>query len=116
MSDGLKSNVKLFADDTSLFSVAKKRKKVPVIKQMTLIRFPNGYINGICHSVQTPKNTRERYYSLEKLKCNSSNYLPHQCSGTKAFRDILHKKLNSKCHTDQVIMKTSKGITVIKRI
>ena len=83
---------------------------------MTLMRFLNGYINGICHSVLTPKNTRERYYSLEKLKCNSSNYLPQQCSGTKAFRDILHKKLNSKCHTDQVIMKTSKGITVIKRI
>ena len=27
MSDGLKSNVKLFADDTSLFSVAKKKEE-----------------------------------------------------------------------------------------
>ena len=40
--DGLKSNVKLFADDTSLFSVVKTKKEVPVIYQMTLIWFPNG--------------------------------------------------------------------------
>ena len=31
LPDGLKCNFKLFADDSSLFSVAKKRKKVPVI-------------------------------------------------------------------------------------
>ena len=35
--DGLKSNVKLFSDDTSLFSVVKTKKKVSVIYQMTLI-------------------------------------------------------------------------------
>ena len=50
LPDGLKSNAKLFADDTSLFSaVINKDEKASDL--MTLTRFPNGHITGKCHSI-----------------------------------------------------------------
>ena len=45
-----------------------------------------------------------------------SNVQVQRANPQEHLEIILDKKLNLKCHADKVMMKTSKGITVIKRI
>ena len=87
---------------------------------MALIRFPNGHITRKCYSIQTPKNPRKRYCFLEKtqiqliqLFISTMFRYKHQ---QKRLGIILDEKLNFKCHVDKVVIKTSKGISVIKRL
>ena len=70
LPDGLKSNVKLFADDTSFFSSVVKNKEESASDLTNDLDMISkwAYISGKCHSIQTPKNPRRRYYSLEKTQ------------------------------------------------
>ena len=78
---GLRSNVKFFADGTSLFSVVKNKEGS---NSDTLIRFPNGDTAGKFCSIQTQKNRSRGIILWKKLKYNPSNYLFQQCLGTKS--------------------------------
>ena len=66
MRDGLKSNVKLFAGNTSLYSVVKNKEESASYLTNDLDTILNGHITGILHSIQTPKNLRTSFCSLEK--------------------------------------------------
>ena len=86
---------------------------------MTLIVFSNEHINGKCHSIQTLKNPRKRYYSLEKnsniihLIIHFNNVQVQRANQQRHLSIILDEKLNFKGHIDKVLTKASKGIAVI---
>ena len=61
LSDKFKSNAKLFADDTSLFSVVKNKEESASDLRNDLDTISHGHITAKCHSIQTPKNQRKRY-------------------------------------------------------
>ena len=84
LPDGLKSNVKLFADDTSLFSVVKNKEESASDITNDLDMISNGHITRKCHSIQTLKTHTRGIILQKRLKYNSSNYSFQQCSGTKS--------------------------------
>ena len=88
LPDGLKSNVKLFADDTSLyyflFSVKKKEESASdLINDLDTI---SKWAYNLKMSVNPDPNKplKEVLFS-RKNSNNSSNYLFQQCSGAKSY-------------------------------
>ena len=76
LPDGLKSNAKLFADDTSLFTIVKDKNESRNILNNDLRRFLPWPSIGKCSLTQIQKNLRKKCYSQEntnyKLNYNST--------------------------------------------
>ena len=85
MPDGLKSNLKLFADDTSLFSVVtNKEESVSDLTNDLDMISKCAYNWKMTFNPHPKKPAQEVLFSRRKLKHNSSNYSFQQCSGTKS--------------------------------
>ena len=84
LPDGLKSNVKLFANDTSLFLVVKNKEESASDLTNDLDMISKQIYNWKMSFNSDPKKpAREVLFSRKKPKYNSSNYLFQQCSGTQ---------------------------------
>ena len=77
----LKSNVKLFADDTSPFTVVKDKTESANISTMTFSQSLHGLIIGKCFLIQILVNRLKKCYFQEKKNSSSSNHKPQQYSG-----------------------------------
>ena len=77
----LKSNVKLFADDTSLLLLLRIRMKVLIFSTMTISQSLHGLIIGKCFLIQILVNRLKKCYFQEKKNSSSSNHKPQQCPG-----------------------------------
>ena len=121
LPDGLKSNVKLFADDTSLFSVVKNKEsasdltnnldmisKWPYNWKMSFNPDPNKPEQEVLFSRKN-SNITHTIIHFNNVQVQRANYQRH-------LGIILDKNLNFKSHIDKVLTKASKGITVIKRL
>ena len=84
LSDGLKSNVILSADDTSLFSVVKNKEEsdCDLTNDLDIVSIW-AYNWKMSFNPDPKKPAKEVLFSRKKLKYNWSNYLFQQCSGTK---------------------------------
>ena len=68
LPDELKSNAKLFADDTSLFSIVKDEMKVLMPSIMTYHKSLNGLLIGKCFLIQILAKQLKKYCFQEKRK------------------------------------------------
>ena len=107
LPDGSKCNAKLFADNTSLFSVIKNKKESASDLRDDLDMTSTLAYNWKCHSIQTPKNPLTKNCSLEK---NSNiihpiiyfnDVLVQRANQQKHLGIVLDEKLNFKCHVDK---------------
>ena len=51
LSENIESTVKLFADDTSLFSVIHNNNTSAEVSNRVCRKYLNGHVNGKCHSI-----------------------------------------------------------------
>ena len=120
LPDGLKSNVKLFADDTSLFSVVKN-------KEESASDLTNDFdmISKWAYNWKMSFNSDPKKPAQEVLFSGKNSNITHsiiyfnndqvqRANQQKHLGIILDEKLNFKSHVDKVRTKASKGIAVIK--
>ena len=69
LTNELKSNAKLLADDTSLFTIVKDKNKIANILNNNLRQISNGIIIGKCFSIQILANLSKGYYFQGKRNC-----------------------------------------------
>ena len=74
LPDELKSQTKLFADDTSLFTIVKDRNESANILRKTYYQFLSGLTIGKCFSTQTLVNQPKKYCFQEKDKLNLTQF------------------------------------------
>ena len=118
----LKSNVKLFADDTSLFTIVKDKNESANIlnNDLSLIsRWAYGW--KILFNPDPKKPAQEVIFSRKKQSHShpiiSLNNIPvESASYQKHLGIILDEKLNFKQHIDNAILKINKGMSVIKKL
>ena len=67
LSENLKSTVKLFADDTSIFHVAKDPNTSAEILNNDLTKISEWHIDGKCHLIRTLRNKIRKFCFLTKL-------------------------------------------------
>ena len=122
MPDGLKSNVKLFADDTSLFSVIKNKEESAsdLTNDLDTISIW-AYKWKMSFNLDSKKHAQEVLFSRKNSNITSpiiyfNNVQVQRANQQKHLGIILDDKLNFKCHIDKVLTKTSKSIAVIKRL
>ena len=122
MSDGLKSNVKLFADDTSFFSVVKNNEEsasnltndLDIISKwaynwkMSFNPDPNKPVQEVLFSRKN-SNITHPIIHFNNVQVQRANHQRH-------LGIIVDEKLNFKSHKDKVLTKASKGIAVIKSL
>ena len=108
----LKSNVKLFADDTSLFNVVKdKNESANILNNDWKVLF----------NPDSSKPTQEVLFSRKKkIQVHPTiilnNVQVKRVSYQKHLGILLDEKLNFKQHIDSAISKVNKGISVIKKL
>ena len=120
LPNGLKSNAKLFADDTSLFTIVKDKNKSANILNDDLQLISNwAYKWKMLFNPDPKKPAQEVLFSgksqiqnhptlsLNNIKVERSTYHKH-------LGVILYKKFNFKEHINSAISKVKKGISVIK--
>ena len=66
--ENLKSTIKLFADDTSIFHAVKDPNTSAEILTITLLEFQNGHTDGKCHLIWTLQNKLRKCCFLTKLQ------------------------------------------------
>ena len=122
MPDGLKSNVKLFADDTSLFSVIKNKEESAsdLTKDLDTISIW-AYKWKMSFNLDPKKHAQEILFSRKNSNITSpiiyfNNVQVQRANQQKHLGIILDDKLNFKCNIDKVLTKTCKGIAVIKKL
>ena len=113
----LKSNGKLFADNTSLFSIVKDKNKSANIINNYLLQISK----RACHwkmlfNPDPNKPAQEVLFSRKnKVQVHPTIYLNNiqveRTSFQKHLGILLYKKLNFKQHIDSVIPKINKGIS-----
>ena len=122
MPDGLKSNVKLFSDDTFLFSFVKNKEESASDLTNDLNRISKWAYNWKMSFNPDPKKpAQEVLFSKKKLNITHpiihfNNVQVQRASQQRHLGIILDEKLNFKSHTDKVLTKGSKGIAVIKSL
>ena len=120
LPNGLKSNAKLFADDTSLFTIVTDKNKSANILNDDLQLISNwAYKWKMLFNPDPKKPAQEVLFSgksqiqnhptlsLNNIKVERSTYHKH-------LGVILYKKFNFKEHINSAISKVKKGISVIK--
>ena len=118
----LKSNVKLFADDTSLFTIVKDKNESANILNNDLSLISRwAYDWEMLFNPAPKKPAQELIFSRKKQSQShptiSLNNIPvERASYQKHLGIILDEKLNFKQHIDNAILKINKGISVIKKL
>ena len=118
----LKSNMKLFADDTSLFTIVKDKNESANILNNDLSLISRwAYDWKMLFNPDPKKPTQEVIFSRKKQSQShptiSLNNIPvERASYQKHLGIILDEKLNFKQHIDNAILKINKGISVIKKL
>ena len=117
----LKSNVKLFSDDTSLFTIVMDKNESANIINNDLLQISKWAYNWKMFFNPDSKKPAQEVLFSRKTKVqlhptiNLSNIQVKKASCQKQISILLDEKLNFKQHTDHVIPKIHKGISVIKK-
>ena len=118
----LKSNAKLFADDTSLFTIVKDKNESANIRNNDLSLISRwAYDWKMLFNSDPKKPAQEVIFSRKKQSQShptiTLNNIPvERASYQKHLGIILDEKLNFKQHIDNAILKINKGISVIKKL
>ena len=122
LPDNLKSNAKLFADDTSLFTIVKdKNESTNTLNNDLSLISKWAYNWKMLFNPDPSKPAQEVLFSRKNqilvhptISLNSVQVerVPYQ----KHLGVILDEKLNFKQHIDNAISKVNKGISVIKKL
>ena len=118
----LKSDGKLFADDTSLFAIVKDKSESANILNNDLSEISKWAYNWkILFNPDPSKPAKEVVFSRKKKEqshpgISLNNILFESTSYHKHLGLILDEKLNFKQHIDSALLKMSKGISVIKKL
>ena len=108
LPDGLKSNAKLFADDTSLFTVVKdKSDSANTLNNDLFLISKWAYNWKMLFNPDPSKPAQEVLFSRKKQI---------QVHPTISLNNVQVEKLNFKKHIDSIISKVNKGISVIKKL
>ena len=118
----LKSNAKLFADDTSLFTIIKDKQEsayFPNKDQSLISKWDFNW--KMLFNPDTNKPAQEVLFSRKKKTQNHpnislNNIQVERVSHQKHQGIILDEKLNFKEHIDSTILKVNRGIAVIKKL
>ena len=116
----LKSNAKLFADDTSLFTIVKDKNKSANMLNNDLRRISKWAYNWKMLFNPDPSKPAQEVVFSRKKKLQShptislNNIQVERASYVKHLGILLDEKLNFKQHIDSVILKINKGISVMK--
>ena len=121
LPDGLKSNAKLFADDTSLFTIVKEKNESAIILNDDL-QLISSWANKwkMLFNPDPKKPVQELLFSRKNQIQNHptislNNIQVERTNFQKHLGLILDEKLNFKQHVDSAISKVNKGISVIKK-
>ena len=118
----LKSNAKLFADDTSLFTIVKGENESANILNNDLSLISKWAFNWKMLFNPDPSKPAQEVLFSRKKKAQShpiislNNIQIEKSSNQKHLGLILAEKLNFKQHIDSAISKINKGIAVIKKL
>ena len=118
----LQPNAKLFADDTSLFTIAKDENKSANVLNNELSLISEWVFNWkMLFNPDPTKPAQEVLFSRKKKILNHptlslSNIQVERASSQKHLGLILDEKLNFKQHIKSAIVKTNKGAAVIKTL
>ena len=122
LPDGLKSNVKLFADETSLFLVVKNKEVSASDLTNDLNMISKWGCNWkISFNPDPKKPAQEVLFSRKNSNISHpiihfNNVQVQRANQQRHLGIILDEKLNFKSHIDKVLTKASKGIAVMKRL
>ena len=122
LPNDLKSNAKLFADDTSLFTIVKDTKESANILNNDLLLISGWAYNWkMLFNPDPTKPAPEVLFSRKKQNqihptISLNNIQVEKVPYQKHLGLILDQKLNFKEHTDCAISKINKGIAVIKKL
>ena len=122
LPNGLKSNVKLFADDTSLFTIVKdKNESADVLNNDLLLISKWAYDWKMLFTTDPKKPAQEIIFSRKKQSqshptISLNNIHLERASYQKHLGIIINEKLYFKQHIDNAILKSDKGISVIKNL
>ena len=118
----LKSNVKLFADDTSPFTVAKDKNESANILNNDFQSISTWAYNWkMLFNPDSSKPAQEMLFSRKKKiqvyrTISLNNVQVERVAYQKHPGILLDEKLNFKRHIDSAISKVNKGISVIKKL
>ena len=118
----LKSNVKLFADDTSLFTIIKDKQESADVLNNDLSLMPKWAFNWkMLINPDTNKPAQELLFSRKKKTQNHPNVSLNsiqveRVSHQKHLDIILDEKLNFKEQIDSTMLKVKRGIAVLKKL
>ena len=122
LPDKLKSNAKLFADDTSLFTIVKNKYESANILNHDLSLISEWAFNWkMLFNPDPSKPAQEVLFSRKKKADNHpsislNNIQVESTTYQKHLGLILDEKLNFKQHVESAISKINKGIGVIKKL
>ena len=122
LPNGLKSNVKLFADDTSFFTVVKDKNESGNILNNDLQSISRwAYKWKMLFNPDPKKPAQEVLFSRKNQIQNHAiislnNIQVERSSHQKHLGLILDKKVNFKEHVNTAISKVNKGISVLKKL
>ena len=122
LPNGLKSNAKLFADDTSLFTIVKEKNESTNVPNNDLSLISKwAYDWKMLFNPDPKKPAQEVIFSRKKQSqshptISLNNIHVERASYQRHLGIILDEKLNFKQHVDNVILKVDKGISVIKKL
>ena len=122
LPDELKSNAKLFADDTSLFSIVKDKNESANILSNDLAQISKWAYNWKMLFNPDPSKPAEEVIFSRKRKEEShpvislNNIEVERTPYQKHLGLLLDEKLNFKQHVDNAILKINKGISFIKKL
>ena len=122
LPNDLKSNAKLFADDTSLFTIVKDKKESANILNNDLLLISRWAYNWkMLFNPDPAKPAQEVLFSRKKQNqihptISLNNIQVEKVPYQKHLGLILDQKLNFKQHIDCAISKINKGIAVIKKL
>ena len=120
--DGIQSNIKIFADDTSIFSVMKDSISASVTLNEDLDLISNwAYTWKMSFNPDPSKQAKEITFSKKRSNTQLpvlifNNSIISPSDSHKHLGMILDSKLNFKCHLSEKISKANKGIGIIKRL
>ena len=119
LTNELKSSTKLFADDTSLFTIVKNKKSANTFNYDLLLISKWAYNWKMLFNPDPSKPAQEVLFSRkEKIQIDPTislnNIQVERAPHHKHPRILLDEKLNFKQHINTTILKINKGISVIK--
>ena len=119
LPDELKSNAKLFADDTSLFTIIKDKQESANVLNNDLSLISKWVFNWKMLINPDTNKPQEVLFSRKKKtqnhpNINHNNIQVERVSHQKHLHIILDEKLNFKEYIDSTILKVNRGIAVLK--